>query len=327
MPDLDADWPDTYAVGVRIVLADAPAEVLAVVADVLGEPITDIREVRGGMAPGAVAVVRGGSGRAVFVKAVGCRTNERNVELYRLEAGWGARLPHLPGIVRPLTTRDLVVDGEDWVVTVFPAVDGVPPRHPWRPDELIRVLDAWAPLGRAFTPSPYDDVSADGLVAFFSGWRQIADDPDDPWRPHAETWLERETAFVDALRTGTTFAHSDLRADNVLLSTDGSVQFVDWVHAHLAPQWLDPLLIACDVVASGADTSDGGQVDMTAVWSHPAFCGADPTLLLSGLAGFAGTMHAFSRKPSPPGLPTIRAWQVRQSEAVLRYLGRQGGPG
>lgn len=320
--------PATYASGVRVDLAAAPQRVLAVVAELLGEPIAAIEPATGGMAPGAAAVVRGPSGRAIFVKAVGSRTNAMNVELYRREAVWGTRLPDLAAIVRPLGSRDLSIgdasegsDGEeDWVVTGFPAIEGQPPRHPWQLDVLTRVLDAWLPVAEAFTPSPFAEVSHDTLAGFFTGWQQIADAPDDPWHELSEQWVERDRRFIEAIRAGNTFTHSDLRADNIMIGRDGTVHFVDWVHASLGARWVDPAILLGDVVASWGDAAH--ELDLSTICSHPAFDGATTEQLEDSLGAYAAATHVLSRHPPSPSLPTIRGWQRVQSEAVLRYLQR-----
>ncbi|MGI8768045.1 MAG: phosphotransferase [Propionibacteriaceae bacterium] len=316
-------FPASYAVGVRMPYARVPRAVQAWIADRLGEPVLEVDDVIGGMAPGAAAVIRGVRGRGMFVKAVGSFTNEACVDLYRREAATGFGLPDIAGVVKPVATHDLVVDGEDWVVTVFPALAGKPPRHPWRSAELEQVLDAWVPIGTTLTPCPYPDVTSAGLVGFFHGWEQIAQDPDDTWHPVATSWVDREECFRAAVAEGGTFCHSDLRADNILLGAGGETYFVDWAHGHRGPQWIDPALLCGDVVASGADLASGGEIDLSptsAVWRHAAFAGAEVALLMTGVSAYGATMHRFSVKPPNPALPTIRGWQHLQAEAIAGFL-------
>ncbi len=100
-------------------------------------------------------------------------------------------------------------------------------------------------------------------ASLFSGWHTIADDPEDSWHDRAGDWLEREDRFVAVITDPAApmiGAHVDLRADNILLGPD-AVWFVDWAHPDVAPPWFDPLILLCDVVASGGDQDDGGEID------------------------------------------------------------------
>lgn len=43
------------------------------------------------------------------------------------------------------------------------------------------------------------------------------------------------------------------------------------------------------------------------------------------LAGFAGFFGAFGRRPPPPGLPTVRAFQLAQHATTLAWVRRRTG--
>jgi thiamine kinase-like enzyme len=169
------------------------------------------------------------------------------------------------------------------------------------------------------------------MVEFLSGWQQLAgsgDADDDSWI--IDPWIaERLDDLIAAERemtariAGNTLSHWDLRADNIVLTAD-EVWFVDWAHARNAAGWLDAALLTADIVASGADCGDGGGIDVARlIEQHPVFTGADPDTVLAVLASLAATLHRFSRRPSTPGLPTIRGWQGRTAEALLRYVRRR----
>ncbi|MFC7623414.1 hypothetical protein [Microlunatus sp. GCM10028923] len=275
------------------------------------------------MSTGLATVVTG-ERRRVFVKALDATLNAAGERFYRREAESSALLPDLPSIPRLLDHGTVAVDDHHWVVLLYPAVAGEPPQHPWRAADLNRVLDAWLPVGEALSAIP--DWPRNNLIApLFTGWRTIAESPDDPWHEHAQDWTDREQRFVTAAtETGPLIgAHVDLRADNLLLGPDG-VWFVDWAHPDHAAPWLDPLIMLCDVVASGADLGDGGEIDVARVWAeHPACAGADPETLIDGVSAFAALMHAGSRKPPHPAVPHGRAWQRLVSERTLPYALRR----
>lgn len=312
--------PSTYLHGSRLGWSAAPQAVRDWVTDRAGGPVVDWRDRVGGMSTGLATVVHG-SRRSVFVKALDATDNPRGGVFYLREAESAALLPRLPSIPPLLDHGEIMVDDHQWVVIVYPALAGEPPSHPWRANDLARVLDAWRPVQGALAGVegwPRRDM----ITALFNGWRTIAADPDDPWHDRADAWLEREARFV-ALITDPAAdvigAHVDLRADNILIGPDG-VWFVDWSHPDVAAPWLDPLIMLCDVVASGGDHGDGGDIDVLRVWSeHPVFRGADPDVLIDGISAFAAFMHAAGRQPPHPAVPHGRAWQRIVADRTLPF--------
>ena len=319
--------PPTFAAGVRLPFAQLPAEVTAWIAHALGGgEITSAEDKVGGFSPGVAAVVATDRGAYGFVKAVGSSINTESVAFHRAENAVMARLPPAESVLRPVASESLQVDGDDWEIMIFPVIEGDTPRHPWSACDIERVLDALVVLGDQYTPSPWptDEARVGKLTAFFRGWTRIQRDPTLPWAQHP--WVAPRLADLVAIEPdlhrrlrGHTLSHCDLRADNVLLTAD-RVWFVDWAHARTAARWLDPVLLLCDFVASGADRADGGDVDIgDLVASHKVFAGVDERVVWATIATLAATLHWFSRQEPPPGLPTIRQFQHVQSEALLRY--------
>ncbi|WP_152362217.1 hypothetical protein [Microlunatus speluncae] len=311
--------PPTYLHGPRLGWTAAPQAVRDWVEARAGGPIVDWQDRVGGMSTGLATVVHG-SRRSVFVKALDATVNPDGGRFYLREAEAAARLPDAPSIPRLLDHAELAVGDHQWVVILYPAVAGDPPPHPWRADDLDRVLDAWLPVQEAL--AKIDDWPQSNLAAkLFSGWQSIAEDPEDPWHELAGDWLPGEARFVAMITDPADLigAHVDLRADNILLGPDG-VWFVDWAHPDVAPPWFDSLITLCDVVASGADRGDGGGIEVLRVWSdHPVFGGADPSLLIDGIAAFAAFMHAAGRKPPHPAVPHGRAWQRLIADRTLPF--------
>ena len=151
----------------------------------------------------------------------------------------------------------------------------------------------------------------------------IQGDPTLPWASHP--WVAAqlpelvavEPVLHDRLR-GDTLSHCDLRADNVLLTAD-AVWIVDWAHAGNAARWLDPVLVLGDVIASGAGTGDGGEIDIERLLlTHKAFAGVDEWTVSAML------VHA--RRDAALAQPSASASGVADDPRVPTRPGRGPAP-
>jgi hypothetical protein len=271
----------------------------------------------GGFSPGIAARVILENGRRAFVKAVG-DINPDAPRLHRAEALIAAALP--PGTPAPRFLG--CVDENDWVILAFEDVDGELPAQPWRVDELMRVLAATTDLACGLTPAPIDvPPAATRFHTLGQGWQLLANDTAsgaddlagvDPWvRVHLTDLVGLEYGWEDAVK-GATLAHGDIRADNILLTQD-RVVFVDWPWACLAPPWFDLIAMLPSV------TMNGGPSPEDALALH-APDGADPDAVTTVVAALAGTWTYLGRRPDPPGLPTLRAFQQAQAAVALGWL-------
>jgi aminoglycoside phosphotransferase (APT) family kinase protein len=302
------------ATGVRISWLELPAHLRAALEAVLGGPVVSAVSQPGGFSPGTADRVVTADGRRAFVKAVGAAQNEHAPALHRQEAAIAAALP----ADAPVPALLGALDDGDWVALVLEDVDGRHPRTPWEPAELTAVLSALTSLAATLTPSPLRDVptAVDRLGHDFAGWRRIAADPPADVDPWAAAHLAELRAAGDrgiAAMVGDTLVHGDLRADNLLLRRDGSVAIVDWPWASIGPAWLDTVLFSINVRLFGGD-AERVLTDLA------ARTGADPQDFTDVLVGAAGYFLDAARRPAPPGLPTLRAFQRAQGEALLPWL-------
>jgi aminoglycoside phosphotransferase (APT) family kinase protein len=88
----------------------------------------------------------------------------------------------------------------------------------------------------------------------FTGWRTLARQPAtsqlDPWtRAHLSQLAALEQTWT-AHAAGDTLLHTDLRADNLLLTSD-RVMIIDWPHACRGAAFIDPLLLAASIATHG----------------------------------------------------------------------------
>ncbi|MEU5901725.1 MULTISPECIES: phosphotransferase [Streptomyces] len=314
------------ATGVRTPWERLPAHVRGELEAALGAPVAEAVTQRGGFSPGAAARVRLRDGRRAFVKAVSAEANPGSPKLHRAEARHSAVLPdHVPA-PRLLASYD---DGV-WVALAFEEIEGRQPHVPWCADELVLVLDAVTELSYALTPSPVEALSVvDTERESFRGWERLieadtedgADQRLDPWvRRNLRALAELAAPWTEAA-TGDTLIHADLRADNMLITPEGRVVFVDWPHAVRAAPWTDLLFMLPCVRAQGGPDPEGLFA------AHPLGRDADPRGVTATLAAFAGYLVRGSLKPDPPGLPTLRAFQAAQGAAAVGWLRTRLGPG
>jgi aminoglycoside phosphotransferase (APT) family kinase protein len=294
------------ASGTRIGWDDLPGSVRHAVEEILGGSVVEAVSQSGGFSPGTADRVRTADGGRAFVKAVNGALNEHSPWMHRREAAITAALP--PGAPTPklLGTYD---DG-DWIALVLTDVDG---RHPsWDdPGDVAAARTALADLARALTPCPIEVRSArDVLEPDFTGWHRLRDDPParlDPWvAEHLGDLCRHAEHGLDAL-AGDTLAHCDLRADNLLISDDGTVTVIDWPHGCRGPAWLDTLLLLINIRLYG------GHADLTVL-------DADHDDAVGVLAGLGGFFADGARLPAPPGLPALREFQRAQADVVVSWL-------
>ncbi|WP_446216251.1 phosphotransferase [Micromonospora sp. IBHARD004] len=310
----------TSATKTRIAWAELPAQVRATVEEILGDRVVEAVSQPGGYSPGTADRVRTAGGRRAFVKAVSPAQNDRSPHMHRAEARIAAALPPYAPTPRLLGSHD---DGE-WVALVFTDVDGRHPATPWLATELAAVLTALAAMAAALTPTPVAAVptAAEQLGYDFAGWRRIAADPPADLPPWARARLPELCAAADrglAALAGDTLCHLDVRADNLLVGADGTVSVVDWPWACRGPSWLDTVLLLVNVRLHGGHDTEALLRDL------PLTAGVEPAALTGVLAGLAGFFLDSARQPPPPGIPTVRAFQRAQGEALLPWLAERLG--
>lgn len=299
------------ATGVRVPWQDVHPGVRAAVEEFLGDRVVEAVTQDGGFSPAAAVRLRTAAGRRAFVKSVGPEPNAEAVGIYRSEAAIAAALPEAVPAPRLLTSFEL--DG--WVTLVFEDVEGRHPAMPWRRDELDLVLDAIRRMGETLTPAPIDvPPVGERLDGAFRGWRQLLSEDTtglDPWAlRHLGALAELESGWAEGA-SGDTLLHSDLRADNLLISGD-RVYVVDWPWACRGAAWFDVMAMLPSVAMQGGPPPQELLPD------------PDPAIT-AALAGLAGFLIRMSRRPDPPGLPTLRAFQHAQGMAALAWLRHRTG--
>ncbi|NVM94645.1 phosphotransferase [Arthrobacter wenxiniae] len=311
----------------RIGWGELPEPVRHGVEALLGEPVVEARSQSGGFSPGSADRVRLASGRRAFVKAVSADVNATSAALHRREAAIASTLPDglpVPGFLG-------AYDDGTWVALAFTDVDGRQPEEPWVEAELVQVLDTLDAMRRiSLTGSVALPGCGDALRGAFLGWEKLARRPMvglDPW---ATGNLDRLAGLarqgVSAV-AGQSLVHGDLRTDNILLTGPdgrspngsspgaGGAVLVDWPWAALGAPWVDALSVLINV-----KSLDPGSDPEVQLREHRVFSGVPAPDVDGVLAGFAGYFLDMSRRPDSPGIPTLRAFQRKQGDALIGWL-------
>ena len=250
--------------GVRLDWSDMPSRVRSEIERWLGGAVVGAVTQPTGFSPGVAARLNTNSGRRVFVKAVGPEPNADAPRIHRREVKIVTALPGAAPVPRLLWSYDQGEGG--WVVLVFEDVDGRHPMQPWPVDELDRVVAAMEDLSLLLTPSPLPAavIGAAG-DQFVRGWRLLQEEQPsrldcvDEWtRRHIEALVAIEDNVGRALE-GDTLLNDDIRADNILLTSERTL-FVDWPHALVGPPWLDVVGFAPSADDAGWSSSRGSYL-------------------------------------------------------------------
>jgi len=302
------------AEGVRVHWEQLPTFVRREIEERIGEQVVRSITQPGGFSPGMAARITTAGGREVFVKAVSERANPDTPQMHRREAEVVAALPLEAPVPRLLWS----FDEAGWVALGFEAVDGHMPVQPWRDDELRLVVAALHKLHEALTPSPIASDTASNLFAtHIKGWGELrAAGGLDPWSNRNLDRLVELEARAPTAAAGETLLHVDVRADNLLIASD-RVYFVDWPWALIGAPLVDWVGFAPSVAMQG-----GPQPEELLAMAGLKVAADGIDAVIASLAGY---FLAYARRPLPPGIPTVRAFQAAQGEIALRWLRERTG--
>lgn len=268
------------------------------------------------MSPGCAARLRTASGKAAFVKAVGTSMSEGTADLFRREIVVLGALP----VVRYRASLLASYDDGSWVGLILEDVDG---RYPDL-DDQAEAATAWDTVlaqVRELTPPPLSGVPAlAGTVArYLDTWSaHISLDPGrylPAWAVSRIDELQDRVVRLAGRLPLESLCHWDLRDDNLLVRTDGTVVIIDWGMARLGPTWTDPFSLALHWV-------DSARFDelMRQIPDPP-----DPDLITDFLVLFGARLAWRAAQPAQQGLPNLPALMARASRELLVGAGRRLG--
>ncbi len=306
--------PRAHVRGNRLLWDELPDSLKREIESRCGSPIKSASNQPGGYTPSLATRVRLHDGSRAFIKAISAQQNADGPAHMRSEARIAAALP----VSTPAPRMRWSYDDGTWVAIGFDDIDGRQPQQPWDNDELQRVLEAIGDLAEIMTPAPVHApavAAADGTNTWLNMQSTTPHEKlieIDPWIPAKLDLLAEIESRWERASKGTTLLHCDLRADNILLTTD-DVLFVDWPHAKIGAAWIDLLLMLPSAGMQGIDPQ-------SIVDTHSVFRGVDPADVDAAAGALAGYFVSECLRPPPPGLPTVRAFQLAQGRETLRWL-------
>ncbi|WP_151526624.1 phosphotransferase [Serinicoccus kebangsaanensis] len=299
--------------GTRLAWSELPEDLHRWAAAALGAPVTTAVSQPAGFSPGSADRVGTAGGRRAFVKAVSTAQNPDTPGLHRREVAVLRSLADEGVEVAPALIA--AYDDGTWVALLTEEVDGRHPHEPWTDADLEAAMAALSEIGRHRAPASWPDLG-DELEVEFASWarlRQVAPDGLDPWVAGHLEELHDLSRRTSARLSGESIAHTDTRADNLLVQRDGRVRVVDWPWASRGAPWFDASALLVDVWWAGA-------VDLGRHLPAIEALGATHEDVTGVVAGLGGFLLDAARRPPTPGLPTLRAFQQSRGEAAVRLL-------
>lgn len=300
--------------GVRLSWEQLPDHLHDWVAGVLGAPVAEAGSQPAGFSPGSADRVLTTEGTRAFVKAVSTDQNPDTPDLHRREIQVLRSLAGVSAVPQLLAHHD---DGH-WVALVIEDVEG---RHPlpWTHDLATAALSALTELAQVAAPEGWPPLEEE-LVGEMATWSRLRDDPPedlDPWLATRLDDLAALSARTLPRMAGLAVAHTDVRADNMLVTGSGEVRIVDWPWASRGAPWCDAVMLLLNIRWAG-------DLDVRPHLRAVHELGAQEEDVLGLLAGLTGFFTEACSRPAAPGLPTLRAFQREQAVAGRALLAELG---
>lgn len=273
-----------------------------------------------GFSPGIASKLLLSNNQCIFVKAVTSTPNHRTPEIHRQEIKIASQLPQVLEVPKLLWS----FDKDEWVALAFEFIEGKLPDVPWREDELQIVLSAFTRLSDVLTPSPLRQAPSvqELFEKSFNKWRLLLRSKQEKsWAQWLDPWCARNLEKLadledgwESFTRGKTLLHADIRADNILITKEKKVVFVDWPWASVGAKWLDLLFFLPSLAMQK------GPKPWQVFDSHDLTKDADPNAVTKMVCALAGLFLFLANQPPEPGLPTLRPFQLGQGLEALEWL-------
>jgi aminoglycoside phosphotransferase (APT) family kinase protein len=298
----------------RLEWAHLPPMVRGAIEERCGSAVATATSQNSGFTPGFASVLACEDGSRHFVKAASTKAQRAFAEAYREEARKLAALPEAAPAPRLLWSLDV----DDWFALSTEYVEARAPRRPWRQRDLQRCLDALLAAVPVLTPPPADlDLphASEELAEWPGYWDHLrATRPD---LPHLEEAAALAARYVEAM-SGETLVHTDVRDDNLLLTTDGRALLCDWNWPMVGAPWLDSLFLLIGPRGDGLDVA-------AVIAGHSLLSAVPDESIDIVLALITGYFLKSADDPVPPTSPFIRDAQRWQGEVCWAWLCERRG--
>jgi hypothetical protein len=305
----------------RLAWPHLPPHVRALIETRCGSPVTDARSQGAGFTPGFASVLTCADGSRHFVKAASKKAQRMFAGAYREEARKLAALPDAAPAPRLLWLHD----ADDWVVLGIEYVESRQPRRPWREPDLLACVEMTERMAAVLTPPP-DELGLDDIATEFDAWPTYWDTvrrslPDLADLPHVAERVDEAAELAARFRevtAGSTLVHTDIRDDNLMLTTDGRVLLCDWNWPVVGAAWLDTVFL---MIGPRGDGLDVDRVLAEAALTRDV----PPEAVDIVLALITGYFLMSAGQPVPPTSPYVRDAQRWQGEVCWRWLSERRG--
>ena len=268
-------------------------------------------------------------GREVFAKAGGAGL-PHVLEALAQEAAILPQLSALRCPTRLVGAGELLVDGVQWRLLVLDVVHGRQPGGPWTQADAdatvrtcVEIASTPAEVVERVTSTPLAlDLALEGgahatLADLAVGGRAW---PSGITRPagHGTRELVELAARAERACRGEALVHWDIRPDNLLVESDGTVRVCDWNWVRVGPPWVDLVSLWPRMARQG--------IDVRAHRSAPVLQGARDDDIDAFLAALAGFLLEDVDEPPPPGCTvSLRKHQLLLADATLRLVSERRG--
>ncbi|MDO4916775.1 MAG: aminoglycoside phosphotransferase family protein [Rothia sp. (in: high G+C Gram-positive bacteria)] len=250
----------------RITWTDLPLQLQDWVQHTIGATITHAESQTGGFSLGTADRLQFSNGQRAFLKAVNSATQEFTATLHRQEAHILQQIPPTAPVPKFIATTEL----NGWVAILIEDIEGNHPQHHWEHNELTAVFNALDQLAQFTVPKHLKlHTTAESLADEIGAWDTLAHQEITPHQyshlknhpdytefiSHIPTLNQRApefSAYINAhLRphlTGTTYNHTDLRSDNILITPKNTATIVDWPWTCTGPPAFDSAALIVDLL-------------------------------------------------------------------------------
>lgn len=295
-----------------------------------GGRIVSVRSAGGGFTNGFAALLGSDTGAQIFAKAAPA-SDSVIYPAYERESRVVPRLPEGMPVPRLHLAEHHVVDGVDWQLLVYEAVEGRMPGQPWNEADLAAVESACVRAAERLSGFPAalaGDPLAEDMAQVPSQFAPIIDGGPSPWfLPELDAGQARlfqaSLDLCPEALAGDAVLHGDLRPDNILISS-GRALICDWNFLGTGAAWTDWVGVL--------PYARGGGLDADA-WLRRSVLTRDvPAEYIDAwLAALLNYMINSGTSPEVPASPHLRSHGRYTAEliwdwAISRKAGRDGLP-